>query len=294
MLRIKLLCNPSAGRGRAARRAQAAAEVLRQLGADVDLQATASGEHLTRLSADASRGACDRVVVCGGDGSVSLAVRRFDLDHGTLGIIPSGSGNDFASVCGIPTTLRESCEAVVRGQVREVDVALANGVRYLGVAGLGFDAEVNRYANEEVRHLRGPLVYLYAIFRVLPKFEPLPIEMQNGSKLRREQIMFAAIGNTRQYGGGIRIVPDARPDDGLLDFCLVHRTSRLQLLRTLPLAYTGGHVRRPFVETGRGREFRFESERALDVYADGERITRTPVAFTLEAKRLKVVVPVSR
>ena len=86
---------------------------------------------------------------------------------------------------------------------------------------------------------------------------------------RREEIMFATVGNSRQYGGGIRIVPAALIDDGKLDLCIVHRTSRWQLLKTLPRAYTGAHVKSPFVETGRGVSFTFESERPLDVYADG-------------------------
>ena len=102
--------------------------------------------------------------------------------------------------------------------------------------------------------------------------------------------MFAVVGNSPQYGGGIRIVPAAAIDDGVLDYCLVRRTSRFQLLKTLPRAYSGGHVRKPFVETGRGRAFRFESAKPLEVYADGERVTTTPVTFTLGG-RLRVAVP---
>jgi diacylglycerol kinase (ATP) len=103
--------------------------------------------------------------------------------------------------------------------------------------------------------------------------------------------MFAAVGNSRQYGGGIRITPDAKIDDGLLDVCIVHRTSRAQLLITLPRAYNGSHVKKPFVEMRRGTEFRFESERPMDVFADGEYLTRTPVEFALAPEKLRIVVP---
>lgn len=102
--------------------------------------------------------------------------------------------------------------------------------------------------------------------------------------------MFAAVGNTRQYGGGIRITPDAVVDDGLLDLCIVHETTRMELLKTLPKAYTGAHVKSPFVETVRGREFHFTSEQAMAVYADGEPLTRTPVSFGLAGERLKIIV----
>src|SRR5207244_2878511 len=101
-------------------------------------------------------------VVCGGDGTLNLAVREFDLTHGTLALIPLGSGDDFARVLGIPRDVGAACELAVRGNPRSVDVALANGLRYLGVAGLGFDSEVGSFANEHSSFLRGSAVYLYA------------------------------------------------------------------------------------------------------------------------------------
>jgi diacylglycerol kinase (ATP) len=286
-MRMRLLYNPAAGRGRAKAHVREAEEILRAGGAVVECEASTSPEDMTRLAAEGSRGDYDRVVVCGGDGTLNLAVREFDLERGTLALIPLGSGDDFARVTGIPRHVREACDVVLRGNVREVDVALANNRRYLGVAGLGFDSEVARFANENAKFLRGSLVYLYAILRVLPRFEPHPVRIDG----RDETIMFAAVGNSRQYGGGIRITPDAKIDDDLLDLCIVHKTSRFQLLKTLPRAYTGSHVKSPFVEMHRAREFRFETTRELDVYADGERITTTPVTFALAEKKLRFVVP---
>jgi len=287
-VKVKFIYNPAAGRGRAARHHAEAERCLRELGAEVDAYASSSPADMTRAAAEASREAYDRVIVCGGDGTLNLSVREFDLACGTLALIPQGSGDDFAKVLGIPRDVRAACALALRGAAREVDVAMANGVRYLGVAGLGFDSEVARYANENVKFLRGSLVYLYAILRVLPRFTPHRVTM-NGT--RSEEIMFATVGNSRQYGGGIRIVPDARIDDGLLDLCIVHRTSRMQLLKTLPRAYTGAHTKSPFVETGRGTTFTFDSDRPLDVYADGERITVTPVRFSLASERLRIIAP---
>src|SRR5947207_8161835 len=268
-VRLKVIYNPAAGRGRVTQCIAEVEQHLRSLGAGVEIYASSSPKDLTREAAESSRGGFDRVVICGGDGTLNLAVREFDLERGTLALIPLGSGDDFARVTGIPRHVREACDVVLRGNVREVDVALANDRRYLGVAGLGFDSEVPRFANENAKFLRGSLVYLYAILRVLPRFEPHRVRIDG----RDETIMFAAAGNSRQYGGGIRITPDAKIDDDLLDLCIVHETSRFQLLKTLPLAYTGAHVRSPFVEMGRGREFTFESERKLEDFADVEPVT---------------------
>ena len=287
-MRLKLIFNPAAGRGRARRHVREVEGHLRGLGASVDLHVSASPEDLTRTAAEASRDGYDRVVVCGGDGSLNLALREFDLDAGTLALLPLGSGDDFARVLGIPRDLPGACEIAVGPGVRQVDVAIANGTRYLGVAGLGFDSEVARFANERVRLLRGSLVYLYAIFRVLPRFRPIPVRI-DGARL--EEIMFATVSNSGQYGGGIRIMPDALLDDGQLDLCLVLRTSRTELLKTLPKAYRGAHLGSSFVETARADRFHFESERVLDVYADGERITTTPVTFAFDGRRLKIAAP---
>jgi diacylglycerol kinase (ATP) len=286
-VKLKVIFNPAAGRGRARRHAAEAESRLRGLGAQVDLHPSTSPADLTRQAAESSRADYDRVVICGGDGSLNLAVRELDLARGTLALIPLGSGDDFAKVLGIPLDLAGACELAVRGNARTVDVALANGLRYLGVAGLGFDSEVASYANEHATFLRGSAVYLYSILRVLPRFTPRTVSI-NGST---ESIMFAAVGNSRQYGGGIRITPHAVIDDGELDLCIVHSTSRLQLLKTLPKAYTGAHVKSAFVQTGRGREFTFEAPQRMEVYADGERLTETPVRFEVASEKLRIIAP---
>ena len=290
-MHLKVIYNPTAGRGKARRWVREIEEHLRARGARADCEPSTGPDDLVRIAAESSRAGYDRVVVCGGDGTLNLAIREFDLGKGTLALIPTGSGDDFARVAGIPRKIEQACENVLNGRVIEVDVALANNLRYLGVAGLGFDSEVADFANRNVKFLRGSAVYLYAILRVLPRFTPRAVEIRTETGTRREQIMFAAIGNTRQYGGGIKITPDASIDDGLLDLCIVHETSRAQLLKTLPLAYSGAHVKSPFVEMGRGKQFHFASEQSMAVYADGELLTRTPVSFAIAPERLKVVVP---
>ncbi|HEX6087427.1 MAG TPA: diacylglycerol kinase family protein [Thermoanaerobaculia bacterium] len=291
-MHLKLIYNPAAGRGRARRYVRDVEELLRARGARVDCEPSTSPEDLVRIAAESSRAGYDRVVIAGGDGTLNLAVREFDLVNGTLALIPTGSGDDFAKVTGVPRNIRREVDNVLDGRVAEYDVAHANGLRYMGVAGLGFDSEVADYANRHAKFLRGSAVYVYAILCVLPKFTPRSVHMRTDDGTRDEEIMFAAIGNTRQYGGGIRITPGAIPDDGLLDLCLVHRATRAQLLGTLPMAYSGAHVKKPFVETGRGKTFHFESPQVMLVYADGEPLTRTPVTFGVCPQKLKFVVPV--
>ena len=285
-VRLKVIYNPAAGRGRARNHAREVERHLQVLGAEVTMYASTSPADLTRAAAESSR-AGERVVVCGGDGTVNLAIRDFNLARGTLAIIPLGSGDDFARHLKIPREVSAACEIAVRGNTREVDIALANNLRYAGVAGLGFDSVVARYANERVRFLRGSAVYLYATLRVLPSFTPRRVRI-NGHE---EELMFVVFANSPRYGGGFHIAPDASITDALLDVCVVHQTSRFQLLKTLPRAYSGGHVKSSFVEMRRGAHFRVESEEPLDVYADGELLTHTPVTFCIAAEKLRIVAP---
>ena len=287
-MRLFVVYNPTAGRGRAQRRMRVIEAELRRLGAEVELYATKSAQDLTRACAEASRDArFDRVVICGGDGSLNYAVREFDLARGTLAVLPLGSGDDLASVLRIPKHLRDACALIVRGNARAIDVALANGIRYLSIASLGFDAEVNEYANG-VRYLRGSLLYLYATLRLLPRFMARRVRIDGKPE---QPIIFAVVANSPQYGGGIRIVPDARIDDGQLDRCIVHEGPLWRFLMTMPKAYWGAHVNSPFVEIRRGAEFRFDADPSMKVYADGERLTQTPVTFSLEAEKLRIVAP---
>lgn len=289
-MKLKVILNPAAGRGRARRHIDGVVSYLRERGAAVDVHESTSPRDLTVVAAESSRADYDRVVVCGGDGTVNLAIREFDLAHGTLAVIPGGSGDDFVKVAGVPRHWQRACDAIFDGSTREVDVALANGTRFVCIAGMGFDSDVAEFANSKAKFLRGSAIYLYAVLRVLPRFRPYRMRISIDGTVRSENIMMFVVGSAPQYGGGIRIVPFAQIDDAVLDFCVVRECTRVTLLKTLPLVYTGAHVRSSFVETGRGREFHIESERPLAVFADGERVTETPVTIGLAKEKLKLIV----
>src|ERR1051326_3262031 len=123
-MHLKVIYNPTAGRGRARRHGRGVEEYLRSGGARVDCEPSTGPDDLVRIAAESSRGSYDRVVVCGGDGTLNLAIREFDLAKGTLGLSPTGSGDDFARVMGIPRDVRKACDVVLGNHIREVDVAL--------------------------------------------------------------------------------------------------------------------------------------------------------------------------
>jgi diacylglycerol kinase (ATP) len=288
-MRLRLLLNPSAGRGRAAKRVGAAVEELQRLGAEVSLGVASSAPHLAELAREASAETWDRIVACGGDGTVHWVVRGLDRERAVLGVLGLGSGNDLSRVLQMPESVAGSCRMLLEGDVVPFDVATANGIPWLGVGALGFDSEVARYANDHVKHLRGPLVYLYAIFRVIGKFTPHEVRIEINGESRTEHIMLLAAGNTHRYGGGVSIAPTARPDDGMLDVCIVSECSRWQLLRTLPKAYTGRHVESPFVRIERVDRLAVTGVEPLELFADGEPVTTTPVELAIASQKLQIV-----
>lgn len=209
-----------------------------------------------------------------------------------LGIVPSGTGNDMAANLGYARRKPlDACVVLARGERRPIDVGRIEGGRvFLCVAGGGFDSEVNREANR-IKHLRGTAVYLVAVVKTLMRFRPARFDITLDEDLLSFDGMFVAVGNASSYGGGMRITPDARLDDGLFDVCLVREMGRPTLLTQLPRLFTGGHVRHPAVEVVRARRVRIEADRPFALYADGEEVGPLPATLTLEAAALDVVTP---
>jgi diacylglycerol kinase (ATP) len=208
-----------------------------------------------------------------------------------LGIIPMGRGNDLAQSLGIPLDYRRACEVLRRGQTRRLDVANAGGRIYASVAGAGFDAEVNALANQDSAWLRGKAVYVNAVFRALSKFKPKRLEIEYDDRRFVGEAMLVAIGNTTSYGGGLKIVPQAQPDDGWLDVCVVKKTTKLELLRQLPSAYKGKHVNHPAIEMYRARRVTISSPDPVELFGDGEFLQPIPVTIEIIPQALRVIVP---
>lgn len=302
MLRdVTVLVNPAAGRGHSRRIAGVAIAELRRLGLAVDVVVTASVDHCRAAAAAAVAAGCSAVVVCGGDGAVAAVLPVLARSPVPLGVLAGGSGNDFARALGLP--VRDAVAAarvVAQGSTGPVDLGrlCAAGVpdRWFGtVVAAGFDARVNERMNS-MTWPRGRTRYHVALVRELASFRPIPYVLSvDGTELECDA-MLVAVGNTASYGGGMRICPDARVDDGLLDVTVVKSISRAKLVRLFPSVYPGRHVRRPEVLTFRGRSVLVCSRSPVSApsagviaYADGERFGPLPVSVTAEPGALSVL-----
>lgn len=295
------LVNPGGGRGRTGARM----EPLRRLAARAGAPLLVSRDvaDLERLAREAVAAGALRLLVAGGDGTVHHALQALAGAETALGILPLGSGNDLAGALGVPADLERAVDLALSAPVRSIDLGAAGGRYFAGVAGLGFDSEVNRYANT-IRRLPGGLVYVWAVLRMLRGFRPprLDIEFEGAGEGGQEgtappfsgPVMFVALANSPRYGGGMRIAPEARLDDGLLDCVVVRAISRPALLRVFPGVFRGAHVRHPAVTVVRAPAAALRLDRPLTSYGDGEPLVEVgeqPVRFAVLPGALRVIAP---
>jgi YegS/Rv2252/BmrU family lipid kinase len=193
-------------------------------------------------------------------------------------------------VLEIPTDPTDATALAVDGQERMLDVANVDGTPFVGIASFGFDSDANRIANEAPARL-GRLVYVYGALRALATWKPAHFELRvDGEPLASAGYSVAAC-NSGRYGGGMRLAPDARMDDGLLDVVLIAEHPKRSFLRTLPKAFSGAHVHHPAVSVHRARELHVDADRPFTIYADGDPIGATPATIRAVPRALRVLVP---
>jgi diacylglycerol kinase (ATP) len=289
---VALLVNPTSGGGRGAREGRAAADRLRTLGIAVRLLEGADAQDAMRVARDAVNAGIDALVVAGGDGMVHLGVQCVAGTDVPLGVVPTGTGNDFATALGIPPhDAVAAADTVGRWNVRTVDAVLTDseaGKRwYAGVMSSGFDSAVNERANH-LRWPRGRSRYNLAIIAELGVFKALPFRVTVDGTVIETEAMLTAVGNNTSYGGGMKVTPDALLDDGLLNVTVLRKVGKVEFLRVFPRVYKGTHVTHRAVDVYVGREVRLEAPGAI-AYADGERIGPLPVTATCVPGALRVL-----
>lgn len=295
---VCLLVNPAAGGGRARRAAPGVERRLSELGIPVSRQDTRGLDHARALAEDAAaRG--QTIAVLGGDGMVGAVADVLRRHPGAvLGVLPGGRGNDLARVLEIPEDPIAACAVIAGGYARAMDVGEVQGASgparaFVGIASGGFDSDANRIANEAPSRL-GNLVYLYGALRALISWRPARFELELDPPGERHTFTGYSFGaaNSRCYGGGMRVAPNALLDDGLLDVAVLEHVGKLTfLLRLLPKVFRGTHLDEPSVKTFKAREVSLDADRPFALYADGDPIADLPVRVRALPGAVRVLVP---
>jgi YegS/Rv2252/BmrU family lipid kinase len=290
---LTLIVNPSAGGGKAGRALAEVQASLRRLGLDHHTERTRGLDHAREL-ARAAAAAGDTAVAFGGDGLVGAVAGALSDGEGVLGVLPGGRGNDFARAIGIPLEPAAACEVLRSGVVRSLDLGEVDSRTFIGIASCGFDSVANRIANE-TRLVRGKLVYAYGALRALVGWKPATFTVElDGGEVRTVTGYTVAAANSRAYGGGMIMAPDASLEDGQLEIVIVGDAPKLRFLMLLPTVFNGEHVNQPNVEVIRSATARISASRPFTMYADGDSIAELPVTVSARPAAVRTIVPAPR
>jgi YegS/Rv2252/BmrU family lipid kinase len=284
-----ILVNPAARGGRAGDLLPRLEAALRDRGLAYRIVLTTSFEH-GREEARRAAESGEIPVVMSGDGLIGQVGGALAGREATMGVIPCGRGNDFARVLGIPREIPDAVALLASGTAREVDVGEVNGMRFLGIASCGYDSECNAIANE-TRLVKGNLVYLYSALRALAAWRPARFTLVLDGERHQFVGYTAAAANSRAYGGGMFLAPDAELDDGRLDVVCIGQVGKLRFLANLPKVFRGRHTENEEVTVLRASEVEISADRDFAVYADGDHIADLPATIRLLPRALTVIAP---
>jgi len=234
----------------------------------------------------------DRIFVAGGDGTLHHILPAFVGRNCSLGLIPGGTGNDFAASLGIPTAADQAVRQLLDAQPRLVDVGEAGGTPFAGIAGLGIVADVLGYLERSSRRFRGRWVYPWAVLRTLLSFKPFKLSVSSPDGEFEGDAMLALAANAPLFGAGMRAAPMATLTDGQLQVVVMRPVSALRLLPLLSRVYRGEHLDDPSCYQFMTRQVHFQSRPKLQLYADGEAMPVWSVpgaAISVRARSLSVL-----
>jgi len=301
-----MVVNPAADGGRVGRSWEKLRWEAERIGLALEPLVTTGPDEATALTRDAIAGGARLVVAVGGDGTVSdVANGFFDGDRvlaadAELAVVPRGSGCDFIRTFAIPKGTAAAMEVAARGAVRTIDVGRVGFTRpggeaerryFVNVASCGLTGSAAALVNRGGKPLGATVAYAWAGLRTFAGYRNCRVRVE----LDGEQVELVSnnviVANCRYFASGMKILPDAEPDDGMFDVLIWGDVSRGDLVRNLHRLYRGTHVDHPKARIGRARRVTIEPENTLPVETDGETPGTTPATFEIVPRALRLRVP---
>lgn len=281
-----VILNPAARRERAGQwRAR-----VQQVAEGADLHSTSRIGEAESLARQGAREGYRRIVAAGGDGTINEVVNGLAGSSATLGLLPIGSVNVFATELGLPAGDLRQCWRIIRdGHTRTIDLPNANGKHFVQLAGIGLDAQAVKETSLAFKRSFGPLSYLISAAQIASRPPPHLLIESKGAKTIEGS--FVLIGNGRFYGGPFPFFKRALIDDGLLDVVVFKRIAYLDIIRYLQDVIFSSAITMPELEYFQSKRLRVSSASEVPVEVDGELIGNCPVEFRVQERGLRVLAP---
>jgi len=299
-MKTTLIVNPTSGGETAVDHLPMMTARLREAFADLDVVVTEAEGDAEKAGRRAVVDGRERVFVAGGDGTLNEVLNGIAAADGlgatTLGVIPLGTGNDFATAAGIPAEPEDAIARLLAGRAHPIDVGRVNGRCFLNVSAGGFIAEVSEAVPSKLKTVLGKLAYLVGGAQVLLEFEPLQVELTAETEgapdvPRTMSLHTFAVCNSRLIGGGRLIAPHASIDDGWLDVCLIQAMPTVEFLALLRRVSDGDHLEDERVAYFRARSLELAFDRRIAINTDGEVREAEHCRYDVLPGALRVLLP---
>ena len=300
---MKLIVNPEAANGAVGKNWPRVRDFLQAEGAKFEAVFTEEPGHATQLARQALDDGYRTIVAVGGDGTVNEVINGLVVEGSVdpevaLGLIPCGTGSDFARVLDIPRDYMEACRHLLRSEPRPVDLGRITCLRegreveryFINAAGLGFDGEVADLGNRFPKVLGGTITYLACLFISLVTYRNKNVELSFDGQPVRGRLNSVIVCNGRYFGGGMFIAPGASLDDGLFYVVILGNLNKLEVVMNVPRVYKGTHLTHPKVSHFSAKEIHVEAQERMFLQAEGELVGEAPATFQIIPQALKVLV----
>lgn len=290
MRRYLFIVNPVAGKGRALEQIPKIKEKFDKERIDYEIKVTKEKGEGEKLAREGIENGFNHIIAVGGDGTAYEVVNGIRNEKVVLGILPAGTGNDFARMLKMPKDHDDILETIKVARKRKIDIGLVNDRYFLNCSSVGIDAEIVKETEYIKKYVSGTLAYILGVLKTLIRYRYKEVDIEIDGKRMKKKIELMAVSNGKYYGGGMKINPMADFDDGFLDICIVNRISKIKFAMLFLTVFKGKHVEIQEVETLRGKEIKIYGNSSLMLNADGDIIGTTPAAIKIEKRAIEVIV----
>ena len=286
-----LIINPHAKGGKAAKLKKKVEDALRARGAEYTVYETNAPKEATEIARRLSLEGAENIVAVGGDGTVHEVLNGIDCEKVNFGIIPLGSGNDFVAAAGIPLRTEDAVDVLLSCSAKPTDYMVCDGVRGINIIGTGIDVDILKRCRKS-KILRGKLQYVWSLVISLIKFKfyKFGIIGENGERKEKEALI-ACVGNGSQFGGGIKMCPGAKIDDGKLDFVIAGRLKKIKIPFSFIKLLKGKILEQSFTSKEYAENVRIEFDSPVTIQIDGELYDDLKFDLSIVKGGLKMIRP---